>query len=95
MTDRDLVEMLDAGVARISAALGFAPGGADFDMMVDSIEQLRKSAAEKSRDDGPPALVEATVKVDDDLWIHLRAVGLLLMVALVLAAGVWFVFVGR
>lgn len=41
LTDRDLVELLDAGVDRVAAALGFAPGGANFDVMVSSIEQLR------------------------------------------------------
>lgn len=39
--DRELVRKLDAGVGRIVTALGFAPGGANFDVMVAEIEHLR------------------------------------------------------
>lgn len=42
--DRELVRKLDAGVGRITEALGFAPGGADFDAMVDAIRMLKMSA---------------------------------------------------
>lgn len=34
---RELTRKLDAGVDRVVAALGFAPGGADFDAMVSAI----------------------------------------------------------
>lgn len=43
---RELVTKLDAGIARITMALGFAPGGADFDRIVEAIHRLR---AERSQ----------------------------------------------
>lgn len=42
--DRQLIRKLDEGVDRVRHALGFAPGGADFSMMVDAIRRLKEVA---------------------------------------------------
>lgn len=54
LTDRDLVELLDAGVSKITEALGFAPGGADFDVMVGEITRLRSNQRQPSRSKAGP-----------------------------------------
>lgn len=42
--DRQLIQKLDDGIDRVRHALGFAPGGVDFTMMVDAIRRLKEFA---------------------------------------------------